>query len=289
MSTPVKSLLFQLPETWPKLTFEAVQNQLQTAPDLVENVVITDPIILGKKVNSVTFRRVSFSKKIIKECTFSKCFFEDCLFIGTTLEGCEFHSCRFLNTNPYKIKIRETYMDPKAWERSFSMDDYSNIGVHLFQQLMENAAKARQPEHALEAELLYRQWKIGQFKFDYKAGKIDRWQYAKIVIVSLFYGKLFGFGIQAKNSMITAAVSLLAILSYNACFWDKLGIRKNDLLVEGAFDTVVYFTTVTLSTLGYGDLVPTTPWGRWSVVIEVVLGLLLTAMLINAIVKRVLR
>jgi hypothetical protein len=52
---------------------------------------------------------------------------------------------------------------------------------------------------------------------------------------------------------------------------------------------IVYFTTVTLSTLGYGDLVPTTPWGRWSVVIEVALGLLLTAMLINAIVKRVLR
>lgn len=271
------------------MVFEEIEQQLLSGPALVENAIITDQSIEGKKVYNATFRCVSFAKKTIRECTFTECIFEDCLFIGTVFDNCEFHSCTFPNTNPYKLKIRETYLDPKAWQKSFSMDKYANIGVHLFQQLMENASRARQPEHAIEAEFLFREWKIAQSKYDHDNEKISNLQYAKVVLVSVVYGKFFGFGIRAKNSMITASVSLLAIMSYNAFFWDRLGIKKSDLSVEPSLDMIVYFTTVTLSTLGYGDLVPTTPWGRWSVVIEVALGLLLTAMLINAIVKRVLR
>lgn len=289
MSTNDKSLLFKLPETCPSMLFTDIEHLLLAKPALVENVIITDPSIEGKKIYNATFRCVSFAKKTIRECTFTECIFEDCLFIGTVFDSCEFHSCTFPNTNPYKLKIRETYLDPRSWEKSFSKSQYANIGVHLFQQLMENAARARQPEHAIGAEFLFREWKIAQSRYDYKKGKITKFQYGNVVLVWFVYGKLFGFGIKAKNSMITALVSLFSIMSYNTYFWDRLGIKKNDSHVEGSIDTIAYFTTVTLSTLGYGDLVPTTQWGRWSVVIEVTLGLLLSAMLINAIVKRVIR
>jgi hypothetical protein len=50
------------------------------------------------------------------------------------------------------------------------------------------------------------------------------------------------------------------------------------------FPTLVYYSFVTLATLGYGDVLPTTQVARGLVIIEVLMGVLYMAILISRLV-----
>ncbi len=73
------------------------------------------------------------------------------------------------------------------------------------------------------------------------------------------------------SSLLFSLSSIFAILAY--------GIFGSYLLGDGFrpsianLSTACYFTIVTLSTVGYGDIVPTTPEARWFVVSLLVIGL----------------
>ena len=60
-----------------------------------------------------------------------------------------------------------------------------------------------------------------------------------------------------------------------------LGFMKPHLsLDEGLFARMVYFSSVTATTLGYGDIVPVTSWSRFAVALESILGLILIGALV---------
>ncbi len=46
----------------------------------------------------------------------------------------------------------------------------------------------------------------------------------------------------------------------------------------------MYFSTVTLTTLGYGDVTPASPYARWLAQVEAVFGQLYIAILVAALV-----
>lgn len=56
--------------------------------------------------------------------------------------------------------------------------------------------------------------------------------------------------------------------------------------IEGAFpwQTLVYYSYATLSTLGYGDVLPATPWARSAATLEAVIGVLYTAIIVARLV-----
>ncbi len=54
--------------------------------------------------------------------------------------------------------------------------------------------------------------------------------------------------------------------------------------VAMSFSTMIYFSFVTLATLGYGDILPTTQEARGLIIIEVLMGVLYMAILISRLV-----
>jgi hypothetical protein len=56
--------------------------------------------------------------------------------------------------------------------------------------------------------------------------------------------------------------------------------------LQASFVRMVYFSAVTITTLGYGDIVPVTVRARALVTIEVILGPILFALFLNALVNR---
>ena len=53
---------------------------------------------------------------------------------------------------------------------------------------------------------------------------------------------------------------------------------------EDQFAELMYFSTVTLTTLGYGDVTPASPYARWLAQVEAVFGQLYIAILVAALV-----
>lgn len=53
--------------------------------------------------------------------------------------------------------------------------------------------------------------------------------------------------------------------------------------VSGSFGRMFYFSAVTITTLGYGDIVPITDTTRWFVACESILGILLVGLFLNSL------
>ena len=98
----------------------------------------------------------------------------------------------------------------------------------------------------------------------------------------------------ANGERLTAALStyLLAGHMFGVCYWQVEQWRVGSFAVGGApvsagtldLPTCVYFSFVTLATLGYGDIVPLTPTARGLAVTEAIIGQLYLAVLVARLV-----
>ena len=113
------------------------------------------------------FTNVSFSWTTISGVTFRDCVFTDCLFMSTRFVDCEFHDCTFKGCNPHKVVFANTYIDPTVFEGMLDKVKYSNIGMHLFQQLYKNSTEMHQREFADAAELNRQKWVRYTLDYDY--------------------------------------------------------------------------------------------------------------------------
>lgn len=66
------------------------------------------------------------------------------------------------------------------------------------------------------------------------------------------------------------------------------GVRGDPLAISGTFDRMLYFSVVTITTLGFGDIVPVTANARRLVALEAVVGVVLVGLFLNAIGRRVI-
>jgi len=57
-------------------------------------------------------------------------------------------------------------------------------------------------------------------------------------------------------------------------------------LASGSFGRMLYLSTVTITTVGYGDIVPITPWARTLIAVEAILGILIIGLYLNALSQR---
>jgi hypothetical protein len=81
------------------------------------------------------------------------------------------------------------------------------------------------------------------------------------------------------------AYSVVDVLDPNAFAWTVAGTRPRSLFRVGSGNSaVLYFSFVTLTTLGYGDIVPTSPISRMLAGIEAITGQLYLAVLVARLV-----
>jgi hypothetical protein len=103
-------------------------------------------------------------------------------------------------------------------------------------------------------------------------------------------------GRHADRERVGAALStyLLAGQVFGMCYWQLEQLRAGTFTAAGApaaagaldLPTCVYFSFVTLTTLGYGDIVPLTPTARGLAVSEAIIGQLYLAVLVARLVGR---
>jgi hypothetical protein len=242
------------------------------------------------RVEGKTFTNVSLSKKEFRGIEFKRCTFFDCLFIGTKFISCEFHDCRFEHCNPYKASFVDTYINPEVFAKTLDPNNHSNIGVWLFQQLLSNSVKCQQPQFAQTAQYLFRKWLRYQYTYEYKKGSMGLWLYLRKWLPSFLYDHLAGYGIRLMPFLRLTIILLFTVTAVNHYCW--VHFNMNEAQAAGGVSSWVvsfYYTVITMTTVGYGDIIPRSTVGMFVVSIEALLGLLWLSLLASIIIKRVIK
>lgn len=248
-----------------------------------------------QRIENVSFEKVSFSKTSIIEIIFRNCEFIDCQFIATQMRCCEFHDCRFIRTNTHKISLSDTYLNPLSFKKCLDRRKHQNIGVHLYQTLMDNSRDAEQIEFERDAQFLFLRWKRYQDGYELKKIWSKSTRLADyfavstkgvVVLQRFLWEKLFGCGIRIRYYIVTVLSTIIVASILNFQFRYQLGLEIDGEIIS-TWSEAIYFTTVSLTTLGYGDITPTTGFGRWIASFQSIVGFSLFALLASMLFRRV--
>lgn len=259
-----------------------------------ENLVRTDDP-RQCRVRDTTFERVSFSKTCISGFIFLDCIFDRCLFIGTTIADCEFHNCKFIHTNTHKISISRTYIDPRNFHRCLIQSKHQNIGVHLYQCLLSNSRETGQIEFERDAQFLFLRWKRFQDAYE-----IINWskrqttsRFSRKFVLSCFqylrrlaWEKIFGSGLRLRYFVVTVLIALTFFSYLNFIFRDRFGLMLEGKPVSSSIEAL-YYTIISFTTLGYGDVVPTTSIGQLVAAAQSLIGFCLLALLASMFYRKI--
>ena len=258
---------------------------------LLENITYLHDCLHGsegeRSVKGKKFVRVNFSKTEITGITFRDCEFSECLFIGARILDCKFHQCTFVSTNPHKVTISGTYINPASFANCLNTKLHQNIGLHLYQQLLKNSRDEDQIEFQREAQFLFYRWKRYQLGYEIKNRKTPKLCRRKIEHVGRWlWEKLLGSGVKLRYLIYTASTTVLLCALVNYCLRDCFGLELGKTLPQEIVGAL-YYTTVSLTTLGYGDVVPETSYGKAFAALQSVIGFFLFAMLASTLFRRV--
>lgn len=247
------------------------------------NVMYMPDVLADKRVEGVTFENVSFSKTVIRSVNFKECKFINCLFIATKFEASEFHDCNFYTCNFYKSSFSHVYAKPAQFIAAVPHCKYSNVGIHLFQQLRNNYSDEMQPEFLQEAEFWFKYWKRKQHwnEFIWKPSikRFGSWA------GSWLYGITFGYGLRARNLLVTTVVVVFSLSAAAYKLAPLLFVSGNQV----SFVESLYFTIATMITMGAAGFIPVSDAGYLYVIVNALLGIVLLSAAVNAIAKRVAR
>lgn len=233
------------------------------------------------------FYNVSFTKTLIERVEFTDCEFENCLFIGTRISDCRFTHCKFIECNVYRIELDNVYIDPKSFRNCIQDKQYSNIGVYLFHELLNNSRRQAQPQFSDHALYHFRRWQrvhraqavpsLSLFqKAMHYANAVPRWVFA----VPL------GYGVRLRNLAISAILSVFVLSMINWAFSNSFGLYDIGLGYKGLLDSL-YFSVIVVTTLGFGDITPKTALGRAIVSAEAVMGFIFLATFASMIFRKI--
>lgn len=240
------------------------------------------------RIQGVTFTRVSFTRTIISDFEFNGCTFDRCEFIGSTFRNCRFTSCKFLVCNPYRIEFSECFIDPRQFDECVPLRGYENVGLHLFHELLRNSRQQAQPDFADEAQFRFRKWQRYQItaEMSHTRSWWNRAQKGIRAIAMLMFDMTTGSGMRVSRLLITAALLLMFMGSLNWRYAAALGLHQDGQVIASYWDAF-YVSAVITTTLGFGDITPSTTLGRIVVSGEAILGFVLFAMLTSTLYRRI--
>jgi hypothetical protein len=129
---------------------------------------------------------------------------------------------------------------------------------------------------------------------DSKASETADWIVLIILVVAVPIAIVFGLRDERTVSLQTVfgAISIYLIIGMFFALLISLSIRFMDEPyfaqgTDGNFSERIYFSYVTLATLGYGDLTPATGLGRLFAVSETIIGNLYLVTAVSLVVSRV--
>jgi hypothetical protein len=232
------------------------------------------------------FNSVSFKDTVLKNVRFIGCEFKNCLLIGSKVIDCEFIDCTFFDTNTSKMKISNCLIDPLSFENNFDLIDDANIAIDLYHSLYRNSSETHQPKYALTS--LYRMKKAESKYLDskFRRKRINSKQYYKEKITHLAHDFASGYGLKLFNvaRLLLLVIGVFSVLNYLLSSF----IFTKDVGINTFLDSI-YFTCVTITTLGYGDMTPDTQFGRIFVIFQTLAGFGVISLFLAGVASRALR
>jgi len=235
------------------------------------------------RIRNCSFVEVSFSKTVIEDFEFSDCDFVDCRFIGTIFMRCRFINCTFTRCNMYRCEFSEVFVNPRSFENC-TPAKYQNIGAYLYHELLNNSRRQSQPDFAQEALYQFRRWQRSEDIYTLSMPGLPLRRRAGLVlsVISSWAMQAFlGHGVRVKNYICTAVIVALAMSVINYKFASSFGLKLS------SFVDALYFTVITLTTVGYGDITATETAGRLVMTIEAISGFVLFAILASMIYRKI--
>lgn len=244
------------------------------------------------------FENCSFSKTTIKGLDFVSCKFINCHFMGTYFDECEFHDCEFLGCNFFKAKLNNCYLDPNSI-KGISKIKHSNIALRLYSELIKNAKQVDSSNFQSDAEFYYKVYQRYQKLFKLKPDENEKrlslkWGFKLIKFIASFVGDFIwmlisGYGMRSRY-VVFSGISFICILTcMNYQFGTLIdGISNNTDEFARGVDSL-YFSVMTITTLGYGSVTPTNPEGKLWVAFQAITGVVWLTACASVIVKKIVR
>lgn len=234
-------------------------------------------------VRNKTFRNVSFSKTQLMFLEFSECLFEECLFIGSVISDCRFNDCAFVRCNFYRVQFDRCFVDPSAFSRCQNPKKHSNIGVGLYQELLQNSRQQAQPDFTAEAQYQFSRWKRFLLWDELTGSNFScsrKIRTLLLIFLSWLFEKTTGSGVRFLNLAVTSALLIFFTTLTNYIFRYSLGLELDEKPIE-TMSQAFYFSTIVMTTLGFGDITPSTEIGRVVVSFQAILGFVTFALLVS--------
>jgi len=281
----MKDDFFQISAPFTKMETEDEFFKLLSQARHINNIMYMPNNLTSKKIVSVTFENVSFSKTELKDVTFERCVFKNCLFIYSIFDGVRFHSCSFNCCNFFRAKFNTScYAKPGQFKNAVCDDKYANVAVWLFDQLRLLYKEESQKSYKAEAEYYFNDW---LYVHNYKKRKSNEniFVFYSKKIALKFYGKLFGYGYRLRNLVLTTSIIFVLLVVINRLLGDFIfdsgGINS--------FSQSIYFTVTTMLTLGASGFGNPTCIGRWLIIANVLLGISLLSFTVSALFNRIIK
>ena len=262
---------------------------------------IYEPDTLGledsrrRQMRDKTFNRVIFSRTRIRSMDFRGCKFINCSFREAVVEDCRISHCTFSNTNTYKMEFKDSYVDPKQFEGCLDKTQHQNVGVLLYQALLKNSRHTEQVEFERTAHFLFLRWKRFQDLWEMRrrlaaraprrlvraGGRFVSW------LLRFLWEQLFGSGVRISYYVRTSVLFVCMATILNFLCRDALGLQHAGVPIS-SWSQAFYFTVISCTTIGYGDIVPATTVGQIWGAIQGLFGFILFALLASMLFRRVI-
>ncbi|HEX6189504.1 MAG TPA: potassium channel family protein, partial [Pyrinomonadaceae bacterium] len=151
--------------------------------------------------------------------------------------------------------------------------------------LYKNLREEHQPERAIEALYRMRRAESRHLDSQLQRGVLSFRKYFLRKLRSVSYDFVSGYGMKTARVLRFLLIVLAVFSAANYSLRGRIfQLDHNHSLMD-----VIYFTCVTITTVGFGDITPKTQLGRAIVSVEAFAGLVVISLFIQAVANRALR
>lgn len=234
------------------------------------------------RFTDITFMAISFKSTRFECIKFVNCSFSKCLFLSAKFVKCDFSNCKFSDCNFMGSSWEKTRIDPNTLKNNFDFKNDANIACNLFQTLYELYKNEHQPQYARQSRYFLNKARYGLNFFYYKRGDIGKTKLLLKKCQSHCHRLLSGYGVYKWRIALTFFVFLIVSSGLNHLLQDFIfSSEEPPISPDHSFIQSAYYTFISVTTIGFGDMVPKTEIGRILTMGEASVGIILIATILN--------
>jgi len=114
------------------------------------------------------------------------------------------------------------------------------------------------------------------------------WRIFEILVFTINYCLLSAQIIPVKHTLILSLINITEIIFWFSIFYQRFFyLFKSEFVCLNSFIASIYFSVVTMTTLGYGDIIPIKDISRIAIIIQSLIGIFFAIIIISSLVSAI--